>query len=67
MQIVDSCRSSRLTKGPGSSLRRRVAYSLLVVRLILVPVIFLAVYYRKRKSSLQSCLRKGCSALSRNS
>ena len=30
---------------PGSSLRRRVAYSLLVVRLILVPVIFLAVYY----------------------
>ena len=30
---------------PGSSLRRRVAYSLLVVRLILAPVIFLAVYY----------------------
>ena len=30
---------------PGSSMRRRVAYSLLVVRLILVPVIFLAVYY----------------------
>jgi methyl-accepting chemotaxis protein len=30
---------------PGSSLRRRVAYSLLIVRLILVPVIFLAVYY----------------------
>ena len=30
---------------PGSSLRRRVAYSLLVVRLILGPVIFLAVYY----------------------
>jgi CHASE3 domain sensor protein len=30
---------------PGSSLRRRVAYSLAVVRLILVPVIFLAVYY----------------------
>ena len=30
---------------PGSSLRRRVAYSLIVVRLILVPVIFLAVYY----------------------
>jgi hypothetical protein len=30
---------------PGSSLRRRVAYSLLVVRLILIPVIFLAVYY----------------------
>jgi CHASE3 domain sensor protein len=30
---------------PGSSLRRRVAYSLAVVRLILVPVIFFAVYY----------------------
>lgn len=28
-----------------ASLRRRVAYSLVVVRLILVPVIFLAVYY----------------------
>jgi CHASE3 domain sensor protein len=30
---------------PGSSLRKRVAYSLAAVRLILVPVIFLAVYY----------------------
>ena len=30
---------------PGSSLRRRVAYSLAVVRMVLVPVIFLAVYY----------------------
>jgi CHASE3 domain sensor protein len=30
---------------PGSSLKRRVAYSLVIVRLILVPVIFLAVYY----------------------
>jgi CHASE3 domain sensor protein len=30
---------------PGSSLRRRVAYSLGIVRLILVPVIVLAVYY----------------------
>src|SRR6266581_4900840 len=30
---------------PGSSLRRRTAYSLALVRLILVPVIFLAVYY----------------------
>jgi CHASE3 domain sensor protein len=30
---------------PGSSLRRRVAYSLALARLILVPVIFLAVYY----------------------
>src|SRR3989442_6261541 len=29
----------------GSSLRKRVAYSLAIVRLILVPVIFLAVYY----------------------
>src|ERR1700738_1002328 len=30
---------------PRSSLRHRVAYSLAIVRLILVPVIFLAVYY----------------------
>jgi len=30
---------------PGSSLRRRVAYSLGIVRVILVPVIVLAVYY----------------------
>jgi methyl-accepting chemotaxis protein len=30
---------------PGSSLRRRVAYSLAIVRLILAPVIFLAIYY----------------------
>jgi methyl-accepting chemotaxis protein len=30
---------------PGGSLQRRVAYSLLVVRLILAPVILLAVYY----------------------
>jgi CHASE3 domain sensor protein len=30
---------------PSGSLRRRVAYSLAIVRLILVPVIFLAVYY----------------------
>ncbi|MGH7870561.1 MAG: hypothetical protein ACREP9_23665, partial [Candidatus Dormibacteraceae bacterium] len=29
----------------GASLRRRTAYSLAVVRLILVPVIFLAIYY----------------------
>jgi hypothetical protein len=29
---------------PGRSLRRRVGYSLAIVRLILVPVIFLAVY-----------------------
>lgn len=30
---------------PGNSLRKRTAYSLALVRLILVPVIFLAVYY----------------------
>jgi nitrogen fixation/metabolism regulation signal transduction histidine kinase len=30
---------------PGSSLQKRVAYSLAIVRLILAPVIFLAVYY----------------------
>lgn len=30
---------------PGDSLRKRVAYSLAIARLILVPVIFLAVYY----------------------
>src|ERR1700730_15469670 len=29
----------------GSSLRKRVAYSMAIVRLILVPVIFLAFYY----------------------
>jgi CHASE3 domain sensor protein len=36
----------------GASLRRRVAYSLAVVRLILVPVIFLAVYYLFAMSSI---------------
>jgi len=35
-------RQSFTILAPGSSLRRRVAYSLLVVRLILVLVIFLA-------------------------
>src|ERR1700755_3591879 len=30
---------------PGNSLRKRVAYSLAIARLILVPVIFLAIYY----------------------
>src|SRR6266478_9220632 len=30
---------------PGSSLQKRVAYSMAIARLILVPVIFLAVYY----------------------
>jgi CHASE3 domain sensor protein len=35
---------------PGNSLRRRTAYSLALVRLILAPVIFLAVYYLFRTS-----------------
>src|ERR1700739_4295206 len=35
---------------PGNSLRRRTAYSLALVRLILAPVIFLAVYYLFRMS-----------------
>jgi CHASE3 domain sensor protein len=34
-----------LVLAPGGSLRRRVAYSLAIVRVILVPVIVLAVYY----------------------
>src|SRR4029077_212795 len=38
-------RQSFKVLAPGSSLRKRVAYSLAIVRLILVPVIFLAVYY----------------------
>lgn len=38
-------RKSFQVLAPGSSLRRRVAYSLAIARLILVPVIFLAVYY----------------------
>lgn len=38
-------RKSLKILAPGSSLQRRVAYSLAVVRLVLVPVIFLAVYY----------------------
>jgi methyl-accepting chemotaxis protein len=33
---------------PGSSLRRRVAYSLAIVRLVLVPVIVMSVYYLLR-------------------
>src|SRR5215472_15304716 len=36
----------------GISLRRRVAYSLAIVRLILVPVIFLAIYYLFAMSSI---------------
>ena len=38
-------RKSFMILAPGSSLRRRVAYSLAIVRLVLVPVIFLAIYY----------------------
>src|ERR1700758_5454990 len=38
-------RKSFMILAPGSSLRRRVAYSLAIVRLVLVPVILLAVYY----------------------
>lgn len=38
-------RKSFKVLAPFSSLRRRVAYSLAIVRLILVPVIFLSVYY----------------------
>ena len=38
------CKSFKIIV-PGGSLRRRVAYSLAIVRLVLVPVIFLAVYY----------------------
>jgi len=36
----------------GASLRRRVASSLILVRLILVPVIFLAIYYLFRMGSI---------------
>ncbi len=36
----------------GTSLRRRVAYSLAIVRLILVPVIFLSIYYLFAISSI---------------
>jgi nitrogen fixation/metabolism regulation signal transduction histidine kinase len=34
-----------LVLAPGGSLRKRIGYSLAIVRLILVPVIFLAIYY----------------------
>jgi CHASE3 domain sensor protein len=37
---------------PGNSLRKRIAYSLSLVRLILVPVIVLAVYYLFRMGSI---------------
>ena len=37
---------------PGNSLRKRIAYSLAIVRLVLVPVIVLAVYYLFRMGSI---------------
>jgi CHASE3 domain sensor protein len=43
--MASRIRRSFRVLAPGSSLRKRVAYSLAVVRLILVPVIVLAVYY----------------------
>jgi len=43
--MVSRSQSSILFIPQGFSLRRRVAFSLALVRLILVPVIFLAVYY----------------------
>jgi len=43
--VESTLRKSLKILALGSSLRRRVAISLAVVRLVLVPVIFLAVYY----------------------
>lgn len=37
---------------PGSSLKRRVVYSLAIVRLILAPVIFLTIYYLFRMGAI---------------
>ncbi len=37
---------------PGSSLKRRVVYSLAIVRLILAPVIFLTIYYLLRMGAI---------------
>jgi len=37
---------------PGNSLRKRIAYSLAIVRMILVPVIVLAVYYLFRMGAI---------------
>jgi len=45
-------RNSFKILAPSGSLRRRVAYSLAIVRLILVPVIFLAVYYLFKMGSI---------------
>lgn len=47
-----SIRKSFKILAPGASLRRRTALSLAVVRLILVPVITLAVYYLFRMDSI---------------
>ena len=43
--MAPGIRQSFKILAPGGSLRRRVAYSLAIVRLILGPVILLAVYY----------------------
>jgi len=47
VEVVVELRLRRSFKilAPGGSLRRRVAYSLAFVRLVLAPVIFLAIYY----------------------
>jgi CHASE3 domain sensor protein len=37
---------------PGRSLRRRIGYSLAIVRVVLVPVIFLAIYYLFRMGTI---------------
>jgi CHASE3 domain sensor protein len=44
-EMIRAIRESLLAHLQRGSLRRRLAYSLAIVRLILVPVIFLAVYY----------------------
>jgi nitrogen fixation/metabolism regulation signal transduction histidine kinase len=44
-QSMSVIRKSFKILAPGNSLQRRTAYSLALVRLILAPVIFLAVYY----------------------
>ena len=54
IRVLDPARGQTMRVGiprsfkilaPGDSLRRRTAYSLAIVRIILAPVIFLAVYY----------------------
>src|SRR5258706_3764152 len=44
-QVMRAIAKSFKILAPGNSLQRRTAYSLALVRLILAPVIFLAVYY----------------------